>query len=80
MKQSTAKSAFSSVVPNVPRDDEAESVPVLKSALAMGRIPLAEMMLDAQKLEAALKAIVRKKKMAARRLAAGRFVKSISAA
>ncbi len=80
MKPSHAKPTVPSVVQSVTRTPEIESVPALQSALATGRIPLAEMMLDAQKLEAVLKAIVRRKKLAARRLAAGRLVKSISAA
>lgn len=49
------------------RADDPESVVELRSALATGKMPLAEMMLNAEKLEAILKAIVRRKKPAARR-------------
>jgi hypothetical protein len=49
------------------RADDPESVVELRSALATGKMPLAEMMLNAEKLEAMLKAIVRRKKPAARR-------------
>jgi hypothetical protein len=44
--------------------DEPESVPALKNALASGRKPLGERMLDPQKLEAVLNSVTRRKKSA----------------
>jgi hypothetical protein len=55
------------------RADEVQAVPALKSALAHGHGPMAEMMLDPEKLEAVLKSVVRRKKPAVRRVSLGRF-------
>jgi hypothetical protein len=57
----------------IPAHDDEQSVPALRNALAMGRIPLAERMLDSRKLEAVLKTIVRRKKQNGRRILAGQF-------
>jgi len=45
--------------------DDSQSVLALKKALATGRRPLSEMMLDARKLEASLKSFARRKKSTA---------------
>jgi hypothetical protein len=50
------------------RADDIQSVRALKHALASSRTPLAEMMLDAKRLEGILKALGKKKK-AVRRIA-----------
>ena len=49
------------------RAGDPESVPALKAALEMGKVPLTEIMLNAEKLEAVLKGIAKRKKPAARR-------------
>jgi hypothetical protein len=48
--------------------DDLYAMPTLKGMLATGRMPLADTMLDADKLEEVLKAIARRKKSATRRI------------
>lgn len=57
--------------------DEAKSVSELKNALASNRLPLNEMTLDAESLEAILKNIAEKKKTTVRRHTIRRFEKSL---
>jgi hypothetical protein len=56
--------------------DDARSVSALKNALASNRLPLNEMTLDAERLEAILRNIADKKKALARRDPTRRFEKS----
>ena len=55
------------------RAEEVESMPLLKNAVVRGHGPMAEMMLDPEKLEAVLKAISKKRKPAVRRVTASRL-------
>jgi hypothetical protein len=56
-----------------------ESLPAVRNALALDRASRAEIMLDAEKLDAVLKAVAaKKKKSAPRRPSSGRFDKGIS--
>lgn len=48
--------------------DDPHAMPSLRGMLTTGRMPLADTMMDADKLEEVLKAIARKKKSAARRI------------
>jgi hypothetical protein len=66
--------AFASKKPLIPAlfqmaalADDPKALPALKSALGTGQLPLHEAMLDAEKLDAVLKAIARKRKPATRR-------------
>lgn len=59
------------------RADDIESVRALKRALASSRTPLAEMMLDAKRVEGILKSLGKKKK-AVRRIASVRLEKKLS--
>ena len=59
------------------RADDIGSVRALRRALASSRTPLAEMMLDAKRLEGILKGLGKRKK-AARRAAANRPEKKLS--
>lgn len=58
------KSLFPALFQITAHIDDSQSILALKKALAAGRKPLSEMMLDARKLEASLKAIGRKKRTA----------------
>lgn len=62
------------------RADEPESVLALKHALARGRKPLSERMLDPQKLESVLNAVTRRKRSASRHLQEKRLELSASEA
>lgn len=57
--------------------DDARSVSALKNAMASNRLPLNEMTLDAERLEAILKNMAEKKKVLARRASIRRFEKSL---
>jgi hypothetical protein len=59
------------------RADDIESVRALRHALASSRTPLAEMMLDAKRVEGILKALGKRKK-ALRRVTSGRLEKKFS--
>ena len=59
-------SLFQAISPTVPAE-ESQSVPALRNALEMGRTRLGDMMMDPRKLDAVLKAFVRKKKGVLRR-------------
>ena len=48
--------------------DDPHTMPTLKGMLATGRLPLADTMLDADKLEEVLKNLARKKKLSSRRV------------
>ena len=72
--------AFASKKPLIPAlfqmaalADDPKALPALKSALGTGRLPLHEAMLDAEKLDAVLKAIARKRKPAPRRPSTNRI-------
>jgi len=56
--------------------DDARSVSALKNAVASNRLPLNEIALDAERLEAILKNLAEKKKAWARRASMRRFEKS----
>lgn len=58
--------------------DDAQSVSALKNALASQRMPLNDMMLDPEKLEAILKNIAQKKKASMRRNSVQRFEKALA--
>jgi len=58
----TQKSLIPALFQIASRADEIQSVRALKQALASSRTPLAEMMLDAKRLEGILKALGKRKK------------------
>jgi hypothetical protein len=55
--------------------DNIRSISALKNALSMNRIPIADMMLDPDKIEAMLKSISRRKKISSRQIPTDRFSK-----
>lgn len=62
------------------RADELQSLSAVRNALALGRASRAEIMLNAEKLDAVLRSVAaKKKKTVARRLSSGRFEGGISA-
>jgi hypothetical protein len=58
--------------------DDARSVSALKNALALNRMPLSEMMIDPEKLEAILKKIAQKKKASSQRISVQSFEKTLA--
>ncbi len=57
--------------------DDARSVSALKNALALNRLPLNEMMIDPERVEAILKKIAQKKKASSQRISVQRFEKTL---
>ena len=58
--------------------DDARSVSALKNALALNRMPLNEMMIDPERVEAILKKIAQKKKASSQRISVQRFEKTLA--
>jgi hypothetical protein len=60
--EASEKSLIPALFQIASRADEIQSIRALKQALASSRTPLAEMMLDAKRVEGILKAIGKKRK------------------
>jgi hypothetical protein len=58
--------------------NDARSVSALKNALAMNRVPVNEMMIDPERLEAILKNIAQRKKISSQRNSVQRFEKTLA--